>query len=59
MVAQMKSGYGRKKRCVLAYARGIYARSDVSLRLGRPSLPLYGGRGLGIRSKSVIGVCEP
>jgi hypothetical protein len=27
--------------------------------LGRPSSPLYGGRGLAIRSKSVTGVCEP
>jgi hypothetical protein len=27
--------------------------------LGRPSSPLYGGRDLGIRSKSVTGVCEP
>jgi hypothetical protein len=40
-------------------------RDQMSMRdwrcglLGRPSLPLYGGRGLGIQSKSVTGVCEP
>jgi hypothetical protein len=40
-------------------------RDQVSMRdwrcplLGRPSLPLYGGRGLGIRSKSVTDICEP
>jgi hypothetical protein len=50
-----------KKRRVLAYACGgdwIYARLEISLLLSRPSLPLYGGRGLGIRSKSVTGVCK-
>jgi hypothetical protein len=44
---------------VLAYARGIYGKSDVYLLLGRPSLPLYEEQGLGIRSKSVIGDCKP
>jgi hypothetical protein len=31
----------------------------VYLLLGRPSSPLYGGRGLGIWSKSVTGVRKP
>jgi hypothetical protein len=62
MVAQKRSGRGGRRRRVLAYEHGgdwICARSDVYLLLGRPSSPLYGGRGLGIRSKSVTGVCGP
>jgi hypothetical protein len=39
-----------KKRRVLAYARGIYVRLEIACLLSRPSSPLYGGRGLGIRS---------
>jgi hypothetical protein len=41
-----------KKMHVLAYARGIYARSD-SLLLGRLSSPLYGGGGRGL---GVVGI---
>jgi hypothetical protein len=47
----------------LAYVRGIYARSGVYARLSLPSWPLLlaliWGRGLGIWSKSVTGVCKP
>jgi hypothetical protein len=39
----MRSGRGGRRWRVLAYARGIYVRSDISLLLGRPSSPLYGG----------------
>jgi hypothetical protein len=51
-----------KKMCVLAYARGgdrSCVRSEIDSLLGRPSSPLYGGRGLEIRSKSVTGGCLP
>jgi hypothetical protein len=57
-------GRGRKRWRVLAYARGIYARSDAYARLEidlswPPLLALIWGRGLGIQSKSVTGICEP
>jgi hypothetical protein len=63
--AQMGSGYGRKRDVACASLCVGSMRDQVSMRdwrsplLGRPSLPIYGGRGLGIRSKSVTGVCEP
>jgi hypothetical protein len=62
MVALMKPGYGKKRWRVLAYVHGgdgICARLDFSILPSRPSSPLYGGRGLGIWSKSVTGDCEP
>jgi hypothetical protein len=43
---------------VLCEIRCLCEIGDVPF-FGRPSLPLYGGRGLGIQSKSVTGVCEP
>jgi hypothetical protein len=52
-----------KKMHVLAYAcegDKTYARLDCSsLLFGRPSSPLYEGRGLEIRFKLVTGNCEP
>jgi hypothetical protein len=58
----MRSGYGRKRWRVLAYVRGgdyIYARLEMDVPSWPPLLALIWERGLGIRSKSVTGVCEP
>jgi hypothetical protein len=37
----------------------IWCLCGIVPLLGRPSSPLYGGRGLRIRSKSVTSVCKP
>jgi hypothetical protein len=41
---QMRSGRGERRWRVLAYARGTYARSDVSLFLAAPPRPYMGAR---------------